>query len=526
MKTLSRHISRMALLALLAFGALACSDNLDTLPLDSRIQTWNNISGADSTFQGLLAKCYSGLAVGGQSANDGDADISSINGGFSSYLRQYWCAQQLTTDEAIAAWNDGSLRDYHDLDFVNANEFIAALYYRVNIQIAFCNNLIRLAKGKSQYEAYSNEARLLRALSYWHMLDLFRTGPFVTENDKVGFFFPRQATAQELFDYVESELKDLENKLPAPRANQYGRVDRAAAWMILAKLYLNAPVYINTSKNNECITYARKVVEGGYTLETNYKHLFLADNHLRRNEIILPICFDGMNTQTWGGTTYLISAAIGGSMNSSDYGIGGGWWGNRVTKEFVGKFADVTGATDKRAIFHTDGQSLEINDIFSFTQGYAVGKYKNITSTGQRGSSGTFPDTDFPMFRLSDAYLMLAEAVVRGGQGSSRAEALELINMIRRRAHQVDLNTPSTIDITDAEMTLSYIINERARELYWEGHRRTDLVRFNLLTSNDYLWAWKGGIKEGKAVDTKYNTLPIPAADINANPNLTQINGW
>lgn len=527
MKNNISYSLKLLILSVVAIATFSCVDNLDTLPLDPRVQTWNNISGNDSTYTGLLAKCYTGLAVGGQSANDGDADISSINGGFSSYLRQYWCAQHLTTDEAIAAWNDGSLRDYHDLDYVVSNEFIAALYYRVNIQIAFCNNLIRLTKANAKYESYNNEARLLRALSYWHMLDLFRTGPFTTENDKVGFFFPRQANAQELFNFIEAELKELEEKLPMPRSNDYGRVDRGVAWMILSKLYLNAKVYIGVDKNTECISYTRKLIDGGYTLEGKYANLFLADNHLRRNEIIMPICFDGLNTQTWGGTTYLICAAVGGSMNGNDYGIGGGWWGNRVTKEFVQKFPDVTGATDKRAIFHTDGQSLEIDDIFAFTQGYAVGKYKNITSNGQRGSSATFPDTDFPLFRLADAYLMFAEAVVRGGQGGSRAEALELLNKVRRRAYQQAIDIPSAIaDINDTQMTLDYILDERARELYWEGHRRTDLIRFDKLTSNAYLWAWKGGVKEGKAVDGRYNTLPIPAADMNANPNLKQVNGW
>lgn len=521
----TRFFVRLSAFVCLSLLMASCVKDLDTQPLDPNVQTANNVLKQDSSFLQLLAKCYSGYAVGGQSANDGNQDISSINGGFSSYFRQYWCAQELTTDEAICAWNDGNLRDYHDLDFTPSNEFVTAMYYRINLEIAYCNNLIRSTKGTDKYKAYSTEARFLRAMSYWHLLDLFRTGPFTTENDKVGFYFPRQASAQELFDYIETELKAIENELPAPRTNEYGRADRAAAWMVLSKLYLNAEVYTGAKKYTECITYCNKIIGAGYSLEPKYANLFLADNNLRTNEIIFPICFDGRTTQTWGGATYLICAAVGDGMNASEFGIGGGWGGNRTTKEFVSKFSDITGATDKRAMIYTNRHTLEIDDIFNFNQGYALGKYKNITSTGTNGSSATFPDTDVPLFRLSDAYLMFAEAVLRGGTGGTRATALGYVNQVRERAYQVPAGDASA-DITDSQLSLDFILDELSREFYWEGHRRSDLVRFGKLVSGDYLWTWKGASKEGKAVATKFNTLPIPSSDINANPNLKQVNGW
>ncbi|HJV77861.1 MAG TPA: RagB/SusD family nutrient uptake outer membrane protein [Paludibacter sp.] len=514
-----------AAIATVTLTLSSCVDDLNTLPLDKNIQTTNNVLTNDSAYLQLLAKCYSGLAVGGQTANDGAADISSIGGGYSSYFRQYWCAQELTTDEAICAWNDGNLRDYHDQDWNASNELVQALYYRINLEISYCNNLIRLTKGNEKYKDYYTEARFLRAMSYWHMLDLFHTGPFVTENDKVGFFFPNQASSQELFDYIESELKDIENVLVMPRTNEYGRADRAAAWMVLAKLYLNAKVYTGTEKYTDCITYSNKIIAAGYVLESKYANLFLADNNLRTNEIIFPICFDGRNTQTWGGCTYLICAAVGDGMNASDFGIAGGWGGNRTTSAFVNKFPDITGTTDKRAMFYTNNHTLEINDIFSFKQGYALGKYKNITSTGAVGSSTTFPDTDVPLFRLSDAYLMYAEAVLRGGSGGTRNLALEYVNKIRERAYNAVVGDPAA-DITDAQLTLDFILDERARELYWEGQRRTDLIRFDKFTGSNYIWPWKGAVKEGKSTDSKYNVLPIPSSDINANPKLKQTAGY
>ena len=208
---------------------------------------------------------------------------------------------------------------------------------------------------------------MLRALSYWHLLDMFGTGPFVTEQDRLGsFFFPEQATSQQLFDYIETELLDLENLLAEPRTNEYGRVDKAVAWMVLTKLYLNAEVYIDQPKYTECITYCKKIIAAGYSLEKPYENLFLADNHLRTNEIIFPIISDGNNVQTWGGMTFILHSTVGGDMPASESGIDGGWGGNRTTKAFVEKFDDITGATDSRAMFFTEGQNYEIEDSYNF----------------------------------------------------------------------------------------------------------------------------------------------------------------
>ena len=90
----------------------------------------------------------------------------------------------------------------------------------------------------------------MRALTYWHALDLFENPPFVTENDPIGAFLPPQIQGEDLFVYVESELLDILDDLAEPNADSvtyYGRADRAAAWMLLAKLYLNAEVYTGTA---------------------------------------------------------------------------------------------------------------------------------------------------------------------------------------------------------------------------------------------------------------------------------------
>jgi len=231
------------------------------------------------------------------------------------------------------------------------------------------------------------------------------------------------------------------------------------------------------------------------------------------------VTFDGINTQTWGGTTFIVHAAIGGDMQPGDFGVAGGWGGTRTTSAFVEKFADITGNTDKRAMFFTDGQSLEIEDIGNFNDGYAITKWKNLKSDNTAGSHDTYVDTDFPMFRLADVYLMYAEAVLRGGSGGDQGTGVSYVNALRERAYG---NTNGNV----SQINLDLILDERARELYWECQRRTDLIRFGRFTGGEYLWPWKGKVREGISTSEKYNLFPIPAADLTANPNLVQNPGY
>ena len=507
----------------------ACVDDLNTIPLDQDVKTSATVYEDQAAWKQVLAKCYAGLAVSGQRGPDGNADIGGIDEGFSTYMRQLWCASELPTDEAVIAWNDAGLKDYHNQNWSASNPFIGAMYNRIFYQVSLCNEYIRAINSNiggltgsllTDVTMYKAEARFLRALSYWHALDLYGSVPFVTENDPVGSFFPKQVSKAELFTYIETELKAIEPDLAAPTANEYGRADQAAAWTLLAKLYLNANVYIGESKFTECLEYCNKIIASPYSLDPVYQNIFVADNNLSP-EIIFPVAFDGINTRTWGGMTFVIHAAVGGSMNADNFGIDGGWGGNRTTKEFVAKFPDPSGLTDKRAMFHTDGQSLEIADLSIFTDGYAITKFKNLKADGSTASREDFPDTDYPVFRLADVYLMFAEAVLRGGTGGSIDDALIYVNDIRERAYG-----DNSGDIAQAELDLDFILDERARELYWEGHRRTDLIRYDLLTGGDYIWAWKGGVAEGVATAEKYNLMPIPASDLGANPTLTPTPGY
>lgn len=505
----------------------SCLEDLDTVPLDPNVTTSATFYNYPESYEMVLAKLYGGLSLTGQTGPHGNPDILGIDEGFSNYIRAYWYMQEITTEMGLWTWNDPGVPELQTNSWTPTNAVITGMYYRLFYQIALANELIRESsperlsergfsnQQKEQIALFRAEARFLRALSYKHALDLFGSVPFVTENDPIGAFLPQQISRADLFLYVESELKALTTLLAQPRTNVYGRVDRAAAWLLLARLYLNAEVYINARRYTEAITYSRLVMESGYELDPNYRHLFLADNHLSE-EIIFPVVSDGINAQSWGGITMIACASWSADMNAAAHGINP-WGGLRARRQLVEKFADHTGATDSRAMFFTQGRTISTDEISTFTNGYSVMKFKNITRTGALGSNNLHMDIDFPLMRLADAYLIFAEAVLRGGTGATPAEALAAVNEIRDRAYG---NT--TGRITQADLTLDFILDERAREFYWEGHRRTDLVRFGRFTSSQYLWEWKGGVFEGRGLPAHFNWFPIPASDIAANPNLRQ----
>ena len=542
-----RHLAALGLTLGLGLALPAC--NLDRSPEFelSSDTVYNNVTG----MRQVMAKLYGGLILTGQNGGSGAGDISFPDEGFTSYTRQLWKAQEVTTDEATLAWGDAGAQDYNKLSFDPLNTYSSMMYSRVMFQVSACNDFLRNTTDeqlkrrgisseadKALVKTYRAEARFLRALSYWHGLDLFGSMPFVTENDVVGAIKPSQYSRQQLFDYVETELKEIDADLVAPRQNQYPRADKAAAWMVLAKLYLNAKVYTGQERNTDCLTYCNRIIgQGGYQLQrtgtptaTAYSRNFLADNNTSP-ELIFAVASDGLRTQNYGGTTFLVHASIGGqAMQARDYGVGSGWAGLRTRREFVLSFTDTTGTTDKRAMFFRRGQQLNITNLLGqFAQGYAVTKYRNITSAGAVGSDASnFVDTDYPMFRLADVYLMYAEAVLRRGQGGDATTALGYINDLRDRAYGNANGRVSAADFgaLDADGHPLFVLAERGRELYWEGHRRTDLIRFDRFTTAKKLWQWKGAVANGQAVDSKFNLFPIPAVDLSVNSNLKQNPGY
>ena len=541
---MKKYIKHSILGLAMAFSLSACLKDLDQEPIDPDSFTEKDVFKNVTEAKSALAKIYASLSLTGQKGPAGDGDIAGADEGSTGYTRVQFYLQVASTDEAIIRWSDAGVPDFHNMSWTPSNAFSNAYYNRLGQQIAFANSFIDNAKALAsdpEVAYYIAEARFIRAYAYYNVIDAFGKAPLVTSSK--ADLKPAQNTRAELFNFVETELKDLEGKLKPARTNEYGRVDQVAAQALLSRLYLNAKVYIGQDKYTDCITYAKKVIASPYSLNTTdannngtaYDELFLADNNSNgaQNEFIFLASFDGLNTKTFGGTAFIIHGATGGNMNASSLGINDGWGGLTASKEFVDKFEvsarngknEPTAWKDKRAMFYTDGQTYENTDyVKDFKKaGYAITKFKNITSTGVAGKDPEkkFPDTDLPLIRLAEIYLTYAEAVLRGGAGGDRATALGYINQLRTRAYGGTAGNKA-----DSDFTLDFILDERARELYWEGLRRTDLVRYGKFTGGSYLWSFKGGAASGVAVPDYRNLYPIPQDARTANENLTQNTGY
>ena len=622
-------MKKIILLLSISLGILSCHDDLDQVPTDPDSFTEENIFINAQEAKSALAKLYASLALTGQNGPAGSPDIVDIDEGFSQFSRMLFNLNEITTDHAVVGWGDPGLPDLHGMYWSSSNDFTEAMYYRLAQAVSFSNSFIKNASELSGEEVntFIAEARFLRAYAYYNLLDLYGNVPLTTE---ISTELPTQSNRTELFNFIESELLEIESILLT--SNEYGRVDNIAAHALLSRLYLNAEVWTGQNRYSDCITYSQNVINSGYSLNQNdangngtaYDELFMADNDVNgaQNEFIFTLNFDGMQSQTYGGTTFLVHAAIGGTMNPNNFGVNGGWGGLRTTKNLVNQFAvdldnlnsllgsqsdwglvgnatpngwngpDVemyqTGpqefsiyaelangelkfrfnedwgnnygdnggdgtiesgganiavsagtyfivldlgsgtysispfSSDKRGMFYSDGQNLEIESIPPFEDGYAVTKWTNIDSNGNQGSdsSGNFVDTDIPLIRLAEIYLNYAEATIRGGGGDLNT-AVTLVNQIRERGFG-----GSSGQISSGELTLDFIIDERSRELYWEGLRRTDLIRFDRFTTSSYLWPFKGNESTGVGVDEYRNLFPLPANVISVNSNLTQNEGY
>lgn len=529
-----RYAELLCIVALLMPVYTSCLDDLDRFPVNDL--TSEKVYSSFEGYKSVLAKVYGAYSNVGNDLATKD-DITMGDGASADFIRCMFNLECLTTEEAVCTWTDSGIPDLNYMSWSANNTFISGLYYRSMYQISLANEFLRestddkLAEreitGNDAVEIgyFRAEARFIRALQYWVLMNEFGNPPFVDENSSVGKELPPQKSRSEIFAYIEGELKDIENKLKVPKTNEYGRADQAACWALLARMYLNAEVYTGEPRYTDAITYCNKILGPKfYSLKPAYAELFMADNDVNNTEMILPICYDGQRNKSYGGTSFLINASFiitrddTPGINFQEYfGMGGlgGWYGNRSRKELPERFDE----QDCRRLFF--GNNPDVEDVNDFEQGLAVAKFRNVTSTGEYGSNfqEAFADTDFPLFRLAEIYLIYAESVLRGGVGGDMVQAVGYINELRARAYGDDSHNLSSITLND-------ILDERSRELYWECCRRTDLIRYGLFTSNSYVWQWKGGVKDGVGTSDYFNLFPIPATDIMANPNLKQNEGY
>jgi len=523
----SRALSVAATLLVLA--AVGCTD--PTVAPKSTV-TDANIWTVQTSYAQYMAKLYGGLILTGQQGPAGNGDIGGIDEGFSEYLRLFWYMQEVPTDEAVIGWTDAGLHDLNIQAWDANNQMVDAMYYRVFFQVALANEFLRQttldkldARGvgpalKVTIQNFRAESRFLRALAYAHGMDFFGAIPFTTDADVVGSI-PPQASRESIYNFVVSELTAIKDSLPAMSATVYGRATKPAADMLLAEVQLNAGVYTGTPHYDLALTAAQNAITDctGCSLNPVFQNNFTADNNLSQ-EMIFAAVEDGTHTQTWGGMTFLVHAGCGGSMQASWFGMDYCWGGYRLKQQALRLFDTVNDS--RAAFFYSAGQTDSVIDIGSFNSGRAAPKFTNKTSTGGSGSQQGMIDTDFPIFRLAEAYLIYAEANIRGGGGSG-GTALGYMNQIRQRAFG---GSTAHNWAGIGAITLDTMLAERGRELMFEAKRRTDLIRFGVFTGNTYLWAWKGNTPGGMTIDPKYNLYPIPANDLAANPSLVQNPGY
>ncbi len=517
----------------------ACVGDLDQYPTVETAA--EDVYTSEANYKSVLAKCYALFVIKGQETS-GSYDLTE-NSSDGSYIRNYFNLQESPTDEVFNTWQSGDNTKNITYKTWNADDpWVEDTYQRIYYTICVCNEFIRNATDdkisafteseQTNIKAYRAEARFLRAMCYSHILDLFRKGPMVTDEDNVGAFVPDVADAKAMLSYIVSELTDCAADMEVQP--EYGRAARAAAYALLGKVYLNAEVWTGTAMYAEAMEACQKVLDLGiYSLNDNYAELFNASNNLRTNEIIFPLVVDAENTMTWGATTYLVCGQVASSHNDGDnysatrYGVtdGTGWGMFRVTAEFYDLFEGTTAdssvdegyvSDDTRCMFWITNQSknVDVSNSEDQTCGYLVGKWSNLLDSGDAASetSSYGCSIDYPMIRLAEVYLTYAEAALRAGSNTDKG--LELFNAVRERAF-------GNTNYNKTTLTLDDIIDERGRELYWECSRRTDLVRFDLLTTADYIWESKGGVQDGQAVASKYNYYPIPNNELTANPNLS-----
>ena len=546
--------------AVLTVGLTGCVNDLDISSIDPQ-------SSPSADPMGVLAKCYSTLGLTGQAGPAGKGDLSDDEGE-SGFYRTTFNLQELPTDECAWAWQDNP--DIPQLTYMQWNSSsvrVGWAYTRLTYDITLFNSYLQQVEDNEANRLYRAEVRFLRALHYWYLLDLFGKVPFKTEFNITEL--PVEYTAQQIYDWIDKELTEIEPMMAevgtySKPGGEYGRADCGAAYLLHARLALNSETYTGKPDYDKAIEYCNKLEQSGaYELSratnangyTGYEQLFMADNDENEQamrETILPIRQDGARTRNYGGSTYLVLATRISGM--PDVGLAIAPWSCLFArKSMVDKFfpaGDIPMSTDEapagaseaeiKALDMQDGSSTDqitaaagddralfyagrgggirkngTDAITTFTDGISIVKWSNIRSDNGRVSDTSWSDTDIPLFRYAEMYLIRAEAKWR--KSGNLNDALADINVLRDRAHATRLlSINSEMDILD----------EWCREFYLEGRRRSDLRRFDCFTGNKYLWDWKGGSATGTNVYSHYDVYPFPETDLNNNSNLTPTPGY
>ena len=546
----------------------SCIGDLNTKPLNKTDFIADNVyNDQEITYLQGLSKIYF------QFVSNDTKDLEVADGGASELIRAFWSAQETTTDEAKCAWiKDAWVRALNTNTYSEAqNDATYAVYVRTIQGITLVNEYLRqtapeLLKQRgvsdelaSKIDGFRAEARFLRAYFYWMAMDTFGDVPFTTEEDVLGMGFrPKQRPRAQIFEYVTQELEDLlkdDSHMPEAQSN-YPRSDKGAVAGLLVRLYLNAEIYTapidqpgkGTAQWSKAKETCEKIFAMNYELCPKYSDLFRGDNGENpeaRKEFLFAASYDAQYTKSYGGTTYLLVASLESdevSDSSMPTGVNAGWAGLRMPYEFIKTFfrplitPDYTSGKyligDNRAdgLFHIAGRKESMNNgnLYDFKCGWVCRKFNNVPHDKEpedfleEAKNKAYSDVDFPLIRLGEIYLAYAEACLNMGSAYV-AEALPYVKKIQERAiPDFDEGT-----VTVALVTKDWLRKERARELYWEGYRRTDLIRYGLYHSADYIWPYKGSdASSGRSFADYMTVFAIPPTELAANSDLYQNYGY
>lgn len=542
MKRYIKNVLAPAAAIILGLASTSCVNDLDKEPISPKIDLEVNNDG-------LLNKCYANFGINGNgsgSNSDDDADVKGFNdAGMTGLVRAMWNMNELPTDEATCSWGDG-LQELNSAKFDPSHQWVKLYFTRLTLGITFCNQYLEVAGGEDAQK--TAECRFLRAMQYYLLMDAYGNVPFSETMEK-----PQQKSRKDMYEWLVKELQDIEPNLADAKVKtgsdaNYGRVDKAACWLLLSRLYLNAEVYTGTAEWAKAKEYAKKVMDSPYDINTTpvgqwsaYQLVFMGDNDksAAAKEIIFPIVNISGVTASYGNSLFLIAGTFAGAMhanpedpNGTNGCVGQTWIGLHPRTALLKKFFPNTTApevpsyemparaNDDRAIFWGEGRTYEIGNITNSDHGYGVCKFINYNSDGSSHTDPGFADMDWPFMRAAEAYLNYAEADARLNGGRTSADGTRVLNKLRERANAS--TRPET-----SSYSLSEICDEWSREFYFEGMRRTTLVRFNLFGGNTgYNWDWKGGEAAGTNFEAYKNVYPIPLTQIQSNSNLHQNPGY
>jgi hypothetical protein len=537
-------------LAAITIIAGACT-KLDVTPESQYIDT--NFPKTPADYQALIGPIYTQLA--------------------SKYAIEYFRMQELTTDELILPGRDGNYddggqyRQHHHHTYTPDHQNVKDVWEWGFGAINTCNRVLSNIANSTMTEtdpariSSVAEVKAMRALFYFFMLDIYGNVPIVDTFPVKEL--PKTKTRVEVFQFIEKELKAIVKNLPIKNVTNptttYGHPTQGMVYALLAKMYLNSLIYTGIERTTETVTMCDSVIATKrYSLDAVYADVFAPDNGPSITETIFaipydPLLLDGNQFTRHGIMAYLwpkygVPNNLSISMSTTPefydrFNLAGDdrnatWLAGKqynldstpftiklpktdLDASYTGPKGDTTWQMEiTKTIKMTGKKPFDVgNDYLARCMGVrSIKYYPDRATTAATRMSGN----DMPIFRLADIYLMKAEAIVRGAAATTingeLQTALVLLNKVRARA-KAPLATTVDKDI---------LLDERARELYWENWRRNDLIRFDKFETE---YAIPGdiatsGYTPGMNKDLRRRIFPIPTSERKLNVNLEQNPGY